>query len=79
MLQPRSCDVSTVFDIAEFAHSRPVPGLKEDVLQLAFTELRQLMHLFLKWDWTNYVAEFGKDYSVYLRVNPQTCIILLEK
>ena len=56
-----------------------MPGLKEDVLQLAFTELRQLMHLFLKWDWTNYVAEFGKDYSVYLRVNPQTCIILLEK
>ena len=65
--------------VTAFALSEPVPGFRDGTLQLAFVELRQVIDLFLSWDWTNYVAEFGKDYSKYLRVNPQTCIVLLEK
>ena len=64
---------------SEFAVSEPVPGFRDGTLQMAFVELRQLIDLFLAWDWTNYVAEYGKDYSKYLRVNPHMCIILLEK
>lgn len=70
--------INLFYILTEFASSKPVPGL-DGTLQMAFQELRQLMNLFLHWDWTNYVAEFGKEYSKYLRVNPQVCIVLLEK
>lgn len=41
--------------------------------------LFQLLDLFISWDWTNFFADYRKSQSKYMRVNPSTCIILLEK
>ncbi|XP_075697119.1 exocyst complex component 6 isoform X1 [Rhinoderma darwinii] len=62
-----------------FASSDPVPGFQEDTLQLAFIDLRQLLDLFMIWDWSTYLADYGQPNSKYLRVNPSTALILLEK
>ncbi|XP_044153863.1 exocyst complex component 6 isoform X1 [Bufo gargarizans] len=62
-----------------FASSDPVPGFQEDTLQLAFIDLRQLLDLFMIWDWSTYLADYGQPTSKYLRVNPSTALILLEK
>ncbi|XP_053548393.1 exocyst complex component 6 isoform X2 [Bombina bombina] len=62
-----------------FASSDPVPGFQEDTLQLAFIDLRQLLDLFMVWDWSTYLADYGQPTSKYLRVNPSTALILLEK
>ncbi|XP_053258225.1 exocyst complex component 6B isoform X3 [Podarcis raffonei] len=69
-------------DVAEceqFARSGPVPGFQGDTLQLAFIDLRQLLDLFLQWDWSTYLADYGQPTCKYLRVNPTTALILLEK
>eukprot|EP00062_Callorhinchus_milii_P025444 gi/632986434/ref/XP_007910235.1/ PREDICTED: exocyst complex component 6B-like isoform X2 [Callorhinchus milii] len=62
-----------------FARSGPVPGFRDDTLQLAFINLRQLLDLFIKWDWSTYFADYGQPTCKYLRVNPATALILLEK
>ncbi|XP_012515181.1 PREDICTED: exocyst complex component 6 isoform X3 [Propithecus coquereli] len=62
-----------------FASSEPVPGFQGDTLQLAFIDLRQLLDLFMVWDWSTYLADYGQPASKYLRVNPNTALILLEK
>ncbi|KAM4703866.1 exocyst complex component 6 [Rhinophrynus dorsalis] len=62
-----------------FASSDPVPGFQEDTLQLAFIDLRQLLDLFMVWDWSTYLADYGQPTSKYLRVNPITALTLLEK
>ncbi|XP_069756643.1 exocyst complex component 6-like isoform X5 [Narcine bancroftii] len=62
-----------------FASSEPVPGFQGDTLQLAFIDLRQLLDLFMVWDWSTYLADYGQPTSKYLRVNPSTALILLEK
>ncbi|XP_069488400.1 exocyst complex component 6B [Ambystoma mexicanum] len=62
-----------------FARSGPVPGFQGDTLQLAFIDLRQLLDLFIQWDWSSYLADYGKPTCKYLRVNPTTALILLEK
>ncbi|XP_064451095.1 exocyst complex component 6 isoform X3 [Mirounga angustirostris] len=62
-----------------FASSEPVPGLQGDTLQLAFIDLRQLLDLFMVWDWSTYLADYGQPASKYLRVNPNTALTLLEK
>lgn len=62
-----------------FASSEPVPGFQGDTLQLAFIDLRQLLDLFMVWDWSTYLADYGQATSKYLRVNPSTALILLEK
>ena len=62
-----------------FASSAPVPGMNEGTLQMAFTELRQLLDLFMAWDWSRYLADYGHETSKYLRVSPSTAITLLEK
>ncbi|XP_006831208.1 PREDICTED: exocyst complex component 6 isoform X3 [Chrysochloris asiatica] len=62
-----------------FASSEPVPGFQGDTLQLAFIDLRQLLDLFMVWDWSTYLADYGQPASKYLRVNPSTALILLEK
>ncbi|XP_075072247.1 exocyst complex component 6 isoform X3 [Mixophyes fleayi] len=62
-----------------FASSDPVPGFQEDTLLLAFIDLRQLLDLFMIWDWSTYLADYGQPNSKYLRVNPGTALILLEK
>ena len=41
---------------------------------------RQLLDLFVSWDWTTYFADFGKTESnKYQRVPPATALSLLEK
>ncbi|XP_014344915.1 exocyst complex component 6B isoform X1 [Latimeria chalumnae] len=63
----------------QFARSGPVPGFQGDTLQLAFIDLRQLLDLFILWDWSTYLADYGQPHCKYLRVNPTTALALLEK
>ena len=46
-----------------FASSEPVPGMEEGVLVMCFSDLRQLLDLFVSWDWSTYFADFGKSDS----------------
>ncbi|XP_055954045.1 exocyst complex component 6B-like isoform X2 [Argiope bruennichi] len=62
-----------------FANCVPVQDFEEGILLMCFSELRQLLDLFTDWDWSNYFREYGQENSKYLRVNPQTAIIILEK
>jgi len=63
-----------------FAVSEPVPGLEEGILLMCFSDLRQLIDLFVAWDWATYFADFGKsEKSKYQRVQPATALIILEK
>lgn len=39
----------------------------------------QLLDLFMVWDWSTYLADYGQPTSKYLRVNPSTALALLEK
>lgn len=41
--------------------------------------LLQLLDLFIQWDWSTYLADYGQPTCKYLRVNPTTALILLEK
>ncbi|XP_069351066.1 exocyst complex component 6B isoform X4 [Eulemur rufifrons] len=68
-----------VRECEQFARSGPVPGFQEDTLQLAFIDLRQLLDLFIQWDWSTYLADYGQPNCKYLRVNPKTALTLLEK
>ncbi|XP_054845918.1 exocyst complex component 6B isoform X2 [Eublepharis macularius] len=68
-----------VEECEQFARSGPVPGFQGDTLQLAFIDLRQLLDLFLQWDWSTYLADYGQPTCKYLRVNPATALTLLEK
>ncbi|ESO97021.1 hypothetical protein LOTGIDRAFT_115306, partial [Lottia gigantea] len=63
----------------EFADSEPVPGSSDGTLKLAFADLRQLLDLFINWDWSMYLADYGKQHSKYIRVPRYTAINLLEK
>uniref|UniRef100_A0A3Q2DIA9 Exocyst complex component n=1 Tax=Cyprinodon variegatus TaxID=28743 RepID=A0A3Q2DIA9_CYPVA len=62
-----------------FARAGPVAGFQGDTLLLAFSDLRQLLDLFTQWDWSTYLADYGKPTCKYLRVNPHTALALLEK
>nr|XP_015911635.1 exocyst complex component 6B isoform X2 [Parasteatoda tepidariorum] len=62
-----------------FANCVPVRNFEEGILLMCFAELRQVLDLFTDWDWSNYFREYGQETSKYLRVNPHTAIILLEK
>uniref|UniRef100_A0A8D3BJD9 Exocyst complex component n=1 Tax=Scophthalmus maximus TaxID=52904 RepID=A0A8D3BJD9_SCOMX len=43
-----------------------------------FTHL-PLLDLFMVWDWSTYLADYGQPTCKYLRVNPATALALLEK
>ncbi|XP_060073280.1 exocyst complex component 6B-like [Ylistrum balloti] len=62
-----------------FAASEPVPGFTDGTLVMAFADVRQLLDLFLNWDWSVYLADYGQSKSKYLRVQPQVAISILEK
>ncbi|XP_015795974.1 exocyst complex component 6B isoform X2 [Tetranychus urticae] len=62
-----------------FASSEPVKGFEDNALQMCFAELRQLVDLLLSWQWSTYIADYGKQDNKYLRVNPQMALNLLEK
>ena len=65
--------------LTDFANSEPVPGFDDGVLQMSFTEIRQLLDLILTWDWTSYFADYATPKSKYLRVNPAIALSLFEK
>lgn len=68
-----------VQECESFARAGPVAGFQGDTLLLAFSDLRQLLDLFTQWDWSTYLADYGKPSCKYLRVNPHTALALLEK
>merc|ERR1719469_1231957 len=49
------------------------------VVTTVLDELHQTVDLFLEWDWTGYLQDYGKSSSRYARVNPTTALNLLEK
>lgn len=65
--------------ILEFAASEPVEGFEEGALLMYFSDLRQLLDLFMSEDWSTYFHDYGKEKSKYLRVHPHQAIIIVEK
>lgn len=68
-----------VIQCEQFAASEPVVDLEEGVLLEYFSDLRQLLDLFMTWDWPTYFHDYGQEGSKYGKVNPNTAIVLLEK
>ena len=68
-----------VVQCEQFAASEPIKGLEEGILLMCFSDLRQLLDLFVAWDWSTYLADYGSESSKYLRVKPQSAIVLLDK
>ncbi|XP_066258160.1 exocyst complex component 6 [Euwallacea similis] len=62
-----------------FAASEPVKGLQQDELLTYFVKLRELLDLFISWDWPTYFHDYAQDTSRYKHVRPEIAIILLEK
>ena len=46
---------------------------------MCFSDLRQLLDLFVSWDWSTYLADYGQETSKYLRVQPQNALIILDQ
>jgi len=67
------------FFFSEFAASEPVVGLPEGTLLQYFSQLRQLLDLFMSWDWPTYFHDYGHDSSKYNLVTPNMAVLLLEK
>lgn len=63
----------------QFAASEPVVGLPEGILLQYFSQLRQLLDLFMSWDWPTYFHDYGHDSSKYNLVTPNMAVLLLEK
>ncbi|KAF7992348.1 hypothetical protein HCN44_001673 [Aphidius gifuensis] len=63
----------------QFAASEPVAGLQEGVLLQYFLQLRQLLDLFMSWDWPTYFHDYGHESSKYNLVTPNMAVLLLEK
>ncbi|TWW63584.1 Exocyst complex component 6B [Takifugu flavidus] len=55
------------------------PGTERPSLTSLASACPQLLDLFLQWDWSTYLADYGKPTCKYLRVNPHTALALLEK
>ncbi|XP_066277850.1 exocyst complex component 6B-like isoform X2 [Branchiostoma lanceolatum] len=68
-----------VIQCEQFVDSEPVPGFKDGALQMTFVELRQLLDLFMAWDWSLYLSDYGQERNKYVRVHPSTAITILEK
>ena len=47
---------------------------------MCFSDLRQLVDLFVAWDWATYFADYGRtDRAKYQRVPPATALVVLDK
>lgn len=68
-----------VCSLLEFAASEPVIGLPEGALLQHFAQLRQLLDLFMSWDWPTYFHDYGHESSKYHLVTPNMAVLLLEK
>ncbi|THD20711.1 Exocyst complex component [Fasciola hepatica] len=63
-----------------FIRTQPVPGLDRNMLSLIFADLRQLLDLFLRDDWSLYFESRNKTTgNPYDRVQPSVAIKLLER
>lgn len=71
--------INSIASEAEFAASEPVVGLPEGILLQYFSQLRQLLDLFMSWDWPTYFHDYGHDSSKYNLVTPNMAVLLLEK
>jgi len=63
----------------QFAASEPVKGLQQDELLAYFGKLRELLDLFISWDWPTYFHDYAQKTNKYKSVKPDIAIILLEK
>ncbi|KAG5882503.1 hypothetical protein JTB14_008476 [Gonioctena quinquepunctata] len=63
----------------QFAASEPVNGLQEDALLSYFETFREILDLFISWDWPTYFHDYAQETSKYKKVNPDVAIVLLEK
>lgn len=72
-------DLRMMIVSVEFAASEPVVGLPEGALLQCFARLRQLLDLFMGWDWPVYFHDYGSDSGKYNLVTPNMAILLLEK
>ncbi|KAG7197489.1 hypothetical protein KM043_013337 [Ampulex compressa] len=63
----------------QFAASEPIIGLPEGTLLQYFAQLRQLLDLFMSWDWPTYFHDYGHESSKYNLVTPNMAVLLLEK
>ncbi|XP_034174086.1 exocyst complex component Sec15 isoform X2 [Osmia lignaria lignaria] len=63
----------------QFAASEPVVGLPEGTLLQYFAQLRQLLDLFMSWDWPTYFHDYGHESSKYNLVTPNMAVLLLDK
>ena len=52
---------------------------QEGVLLACFSDLRQILDLFVSWDWSSYLADYGNPRSKYVRVKPEDALLLLDK
>lgn len=68
-----------MLQLSEFAASEPVVGLPEGILLQYFSQLRQLLDLFMSWDWPTYFHDYGHESSKYNLVTPNMAVLLLEK
>ncbi|TRY55569.1 hypothetical protein DNTS_023162 [Danionella cerebrum] len=62
----------------KFNVSRALRSGREPTDQIT-VEPGLLLDLFMVWDWSTYLADYGQPSSKYLRVNPSTALALLEK
>ena len=67
------------FFFLEFAASEPVAGFPEGSLLQEFAKLRQLLDLFMSWDWPTYFHDYSNESNKYNLVTPQMAVNLLEK
>uniref|UniRef100_T1IIQ2 Exocyst complex component n=1 Tax=Strigamia maritima TaxID=126957 RepID=T1IIQ2_STRMM len=74
-LQQLSLDV----EHCEAFASEPINGVEQETLLMYFSDLRQIINLFIELDWSVYFRDYGKPKSKYLRVTADTAITLLEK
>ncbi|XP_060593248.1 exocyst complex component 6B-like isoform X2 [Ruditapes philippinarum] len=68
-----------VTECENFAASEPVPGFNDGTLQMAFADLRQVMDLFIKEEWSTYLNDYNKPSAKYSRVQPHVAISIMEK
>lgn len=63
----------------QFAAVDPVEGLPEGVLLEYFEKLREILDLFISWDWPTYFHDYAQETNKYKKVTPDIAIVLLEK
>ncbi|KAJ8985081.1 hypothetical protein NQ317_019765 [Molorchus minor] len=56
-----------------FAASEPVEGLQEDTLLSYFGKLREILDLFISWDWPTYFHDYAQETSKYKKSQPRDC------